>query len=49
VKLINVLLKKDKKFEWKQEIQREFIKIKHAINLVPVLVGPKFDQDFIIY
>jgi hypothetical protein len=49
VKPINVLLKKDKKFEWTQEIQRAFTKIKHAITSAPVLVSPNFDQDFIIY
>jgi hypothetical protein len=48
-KPINVLLKKDHKFEWTQEIQRSFIKIKHEITLALVLFSPIFDQYFIIY
>jgi hypothetical protein len=49
VKPTNLLLKKDHKFEWMQEIQRVFTKITHAITLAPFLVSPNFEQYFIIY
>jgi hypothetical protein len=41
---INILLKKDHKFEWTREIQAAFTRIKHAIIISPVLVSPKFDK-----
>jgi hypothetical protein len=40
VKPINILLKKDQKFEWTQEIQATFTRIKHAITTALVLVSP---------
>jgi hypothetical protein len=49
VKPINILLKKDQKFEWTIEIQTTFTKIKHAITTAPVLVSPNFDKYFILY
>jgi hypothetical protein len=49
VKPINALLKKDQRFEWTQDIQREFTNIKHAITTAPVLINPYFNKYFIIY
>jgi hypothetical protein len=49
VKPINLLLKKDQRFEWTQDIQNSFNNIKHAITTTPVLISPDFDRDFIIY
>jgi hypothetical protein len=46
---INLLLKKDQKFECNHEIQATVTRIKHAIIISLVLVNTKFDQDFIIY
>jgi hypothetical protein len=42
-------LKKDQKFEWTPDIQKDFTEIKHAITTSPVLVSPDFDKEFILY
>jgi hypothetical protein len=43
------LLKKDKKFEWTPDIQKDFTEIKHAITTAHVLISPDFDKYFILY
>jgi hypothetical protein len=49
VKLINLFLKKDQRFEWTEDIQRAFNNIKNAISTAPVLISPDFNKYFIIY
>jgi len=49
VKTINLLLKKDQRFEWTENIQRDFNNIKHAISTAPVLISLNFNKYFIIY
>jgi hypothetical protein len=49
VKTINLLLKKDQKFEWTMDTQEDFNNIKKAITTAPILISPDFQRDFIIY
>jgi hypothetical protein len=49
VKLINLLLKKDQRFEWTADTQEAFNNIKREITTTPVLISPYFERDFIIY
>jgi hypothetical protein len=49
VKSINLLLKKDQRFEWTMDTQEAFNNIKKEITTVPVLISPYFQRDFIIY
>jgi hypothetical protein len=49
MKSINLLLKKEKRFEWKTDTQEDFNNIKISITTAPVLISPYFQRDFIIY
>jgi hypothetical protein len=49
VKTINKLLKKDVCFKWDNEGKLSFQHIKEVIIVSPVLVGPNFAKDFIIF
>jgi hypothetical protein len=49
VKLINLLLKKDQRFEWTMDTQEDFNNIKKEITTTPILISPYFQRDFIIY
>jgi hypothetical protein len=49
VKPINLLLKKDQRFEWTMDTQEDFNNIKKEITTAPVLISPYFQRDFIIY
>jgi hypothetical protein len=49
VKPINLLLKKDQRFEWTTDTQEYFNNIKKEITTTPVLISPYFQRDFIIY
>jgi hypothetical protein len=49
VKPINLLLKKDQRFEWTRNTQAYFNNIKREITIAPVLISPDFQRDFIIY
>jgi hypothetical protein len=49
VKPINLLLKKEQRFEWMIDTQEVFNNIKGEITTAPVLISPDFQRDFIIY
>jgi hypothetical protein len=49
VKLTNLLLKKEQRFEWIVDTQEYFNNIKRAITTTLVLISPYFQRDFIIY
>jgi hypothetical protein len=49
VKLINLLLKKEKRFEWTIDTQEEFNNIKGEITIAPFLISPNFQRYLIIY
>jgi hypothetical protein len=49
VKSINLLLKKEQRFEWIVDTQEAFNNIKRAITTAPILISPYFQRDFIIY
>jgi hypothetical protein len=49
VKPINKLLKKNTKFEWTSDIQKDFIEIKNAITINLVLISLDFEKGFILY
>jgi hypothetical protein len=49
VKLISLLLKKEKRFEWTTNIEEAFNNIKGEITTALVLIIPDFQRDFIIY
>jgi ribonuclease HI len=49
MKPIYKLLKKDVKFEWKEESKRAFETIKTAICEAPVLISPDYDKEFQIF
>jgi hypothetical protein len=49
VKSINLLLKKDQRFEWKAGTQEAFNNIKRAITTTLVPISPDFQRDFIVY
>jgi hypothetical protein len=49
VKPINLLLKKEQRFEWTTDTQEAFNNIKGAITTTPILISPYFQRDFIIY
>jgi hypothetical protein len=49
IKPINLLLKKDQRFEWIDDIQMAFNNIKNAISTTPVLISPNFNKDLIIH
>jgi ribonuclease HI len=49
VKSINLLLKKEQRFEWTTDTQEAFNNIKGEITTAPVLISPDFQRDFIIY
>jgi hypothetical protein len=49
VNSINLLLKKEKNFEWKTYTQEDFNNIKREITTNLVLISPYFQMDFIIY
>jgi hypothetical protein len=49
VKPINLLLKKEQRFEWTMDTQEVFNNIKGAITIVYVLISLNFQRDFIIY
>jgi hypothetical protein len=49
VKPINLLFKKDQRFEWTTDTQKYFNNIKKTITTDPVLRSPYFQRDFIIY
>ena len=46
---INKLLRKDEDFKWSQEAKEAFNEINEWIAKAPVLVGPNFDKDILIY
>jgi hypothetical protein len=48
VKLINLLLKKDQRFEWAMDTQQDFNNIKKEITTAPFLISPYFQRYFII-
>jgi hypothetical protein len=49
VKPINLLLKRDQRFEWTTNTQEDFNNIKKAIIVAPFLISPYFQRDFTIY
>jgi hypothetical protein len=49
IKPLNNFLKKDARFEWEDEGKISFQCIKEEIIVAPVLVGPNFTKDFIIF
>jgi hypothetical protein len=49
VKQINLLLKKEKSFEWTIDTQEAFNNIKGAITTTPSLISLEFQRHFIIY
>jgi ribonuclease HI len=49
MKPIYKLLKKDVKFEWKEESRQAFETIKTAICEAPVLISPDYNKDFLIF
>jgi hypothetical protein len=49
LKPVNLLLKKEQRFEWSMDTQEAFNNIKGAITTAPVLINPNFKRDFIIY
>jgi hypothetical protein len=49
VKPINLLLKKEQRFEWTMDTQEAFNNIKGEITTSLVLISPDFQRDFIIY
>jgi hypothetical protein len=49
VKLIYNLLKKDRSFSWKNDVEYDFVGIKKAISSAPVLAKPEFEREFMIY
>jgi hypothetical protein len=49
VKPINLLLKKEKRFEWTTDTQKVSNNIKGEITTTHVLISPNFQRDFIIY
>jgi hypothetical protein len=49
VKPINLLLKKDQRFEWNSDTQEAFSNIKKEITTTLVLISPYFQRDFIMY
>ena len=40
------LLKKDQKFEWNDECEESFVKLKTALTTAPVLIFPELDKEF---
>jgi hypothetical protein len=49
MKSINLLLKKEQRFEWTTDTQEDFNNIKGEITTTLVLISPYFQRDFIIY
>jgi hypothetical protein len=49
VKPINLLLKKEHRFEWTTDNQEYFNNIKREITMTPILISPYFQRNFIIY
>jgi hypothetical protein len=49
VKPINLLLKKDQRFEWTSDTQEAFNNIKKEITTTLVLISLDFQRDFIMY
>jgi hypothetical protein len=49
VKPINLLLEKDKRFEWTVDTKEYFNNIKMENTIDPVLTSPYFQRYFIIY
>jgi hypothetical protein len=49
MKPIYKLLKKNVKFEWNDEIKRDFQSIKTVISKVPILISPDYTKDFQIF
>ena len=49
VKPINLLLKKEQRFEWTINTQEYFNNIKREITTAPILIISDFQRDFIIY
>jgi hypothetical protein len=47
-KLLTSLTKKDVVFEWKNEQQKAFDKLKHILSTEPLLIYPDFSQPFIL-
>ena len=43
------LLQKDVKFEWTEECQQSFEKLKKCLTEAPVLVQPKSRKEFVVY
>jgi hypothetical protein len=43
------MIKQDHPFSQKDDIEKDFIRIKKAINSAPFLVELEFEKDFIIY
>ena len=43
---INVLMRKDVKWQWKQEQQKAFDELKKIFTTRPVLVAPDLDKEF---
>jgi hypothetical protein len=48
-KPINLLLKKEQRFEWTMDTQEAFNNIKREITIALVLIRLDFQRDFIIY
>ena len=49
VKPLTTMLKKNMVFSWTKEGKESFEEIKAAIALVPTLINPNFEKDFILY
>jgi len=49
LKPINLLLKKEQRFEWTTYTQEEFKNIKVEITTSPILISPDFERYFISY
>ena len=45
-RLMNVLIRKDVKWQWEQEQQKAFDKLKRVFTTRPVLVAPDLDKEF---
>eukprot|EP00253_Pinus_taeda_P031291 PITA_31291 len=49
IRLLRKMLKKDAKVKWYLETKQAFESIKMALTQTPILTGPQFDKDFIIF
>jgi hypothetical protein len=49
VKHITKMLKKDSEIKWGVEARQSFIGIKQSLIEAPVLVGPDFNKDLLLF